>query len=70
MKKKKVVNPKNLPCGIPVFKVLTLCLVLDRLNAQGWVWGAVLTVGSMLIIAGIVITFFREDHVDIFEGTN
>lgn len=38
---RRVIPYRELPSTLPVWRVLTLGLLLDRLHMPGWVWGAV-----------------------------
>lgn len=42
MEKRKRLVLSIMPVRFPLGMTLTFCLVLDRLSAPGWVWGAVL----------------------------
>ena len=54
MKQRKVVHAKNLAMRPPLIATLVLWLVLDKLDAAGWVWGAVGVVVVVLWLAWIV----------------
>jgi hypothetical protein len=51
--KRKVINNRNLPARLPLWSTVTTGLVLDRLNAPGWLWGA-LSVFFVLIWAAVI----------------
>ncbi len=63
---KKVIKVDNLPTKFPVFPTMTMYLFLDKVNAAGWVWGAV---GFFFVM----VWFFAlkrwasEEQVDIFN---
>lgn len=67
MKKKQVINPKNYSSQVPIFSTITMWLFLDRLQAAGWVWGVVGTIGAIIWIVKIYSGLRLEKWVDIFE---
>ncbi|KKL79048.1 hypothetical protein LCGC14_2018760 [marine sediment metagenome] len=66
MKRTKKIHNKNLPPRIPLFPGITIWLLLDRINAPGWAWGAA---GLFFLLLLIVSTaeFFTSKLTDIFE---
>lgn len=60
MERKKVIDYKYLPTQFPVSLTLLVPLVLDRMHAPGWLWGAA---GFGLVAAwvGSVVNVLRED---------
>lgn len=51
----KVVSFKNLPTRLPIYQGLTLWLVLDRVDAPSWAWGAVGTLFGLLFLVALYI---------------
>lgn len=68
MKTRKVVHGKNLTMRCPLVATLVFWLVLDRLDAAGWVWGAV---GVVLVIGWIawIVDLLNVDQVDVFDSS-
>ena len=65
----KVIKQKNLPARLPVVTTLLSILCLDYWNAQGWVWGVILTALGLVWIAAF-IGLIKQEEVDIFEKPN
>jgi hypothetical protein len=63
----KVISSKNLPARLPLWTTILMWLVLERLNAPGWVWGVVGTIFVVLWIGAITL-MIKQESVDIFEG--
>ena len=61
---RKVVSGKNLPIHSPLVPSLVAWLVMDKLDAAGWVWGAV---GFMFLLIWIVFVydFFDRDEQEV-----
>ena len=59
--KRKVIDSKNLPMRPPLIGVLVAWLVIDKLDAPGWVWGAVGLFFAFLWIAWLFDVSTRED---------
>lgn len=61
-----VISYKNLPAKMPVTQSIVFCLLLDRLQVPGFVWGIAI---SMIVIWWIIAiyVFFYQKTVDIFE---
>lgn len=66
MKRKKVINNSNLPGRLSLIQPLVFWLVLERLDAAGWVWGVV---GCLVVIIWIlqIVGLFIQDQVDILK---
>lgn len=62
---RKVLMYKNLPTRLPVVSTTVAWLLLDRLQAPGWVWGAV---GAFYVLIWIICLygFWTEENIDIF----
>ncbi len=68
MKKKTVIAWKNLPMRMPLGFTALWALVLDRLSAPGWAWGAF---GVFVLLVWIVwiIDIVQREHREIWpEG--
>lgn len=50
----KVISYKNLPTRWPVVATIAWWLLLDRLDAPGWLWG---TLGTLLVIAWVACIY-------------
>lgn len=48
--KRKIISKKNLPTGLPLFKLAVLLLLLDRYNAPEWAYGFFLCFCLFVII--------------------
>lgn len=66
MKGRKVVSPKALPTNLPVSLTVSVFLLLDRLNVEGWVWGAVSAFFTLIWVASIA-QLVTHEQVDIFD---
>ena len=66
MKSRKVLAWKNLPTRCPLMGTLVLWLLLDRLDAVGWVWGAV---GVVMLIGwlGWIIDTFKDEQIEVIK---
>lgn len=66
MSKRKVVPYKNMPMNMPLWPSTTMWLMLDRLNAPGWLWGVC---GTCLAVAWLcwVIDVCTRDPLDIYQ---
>src|SRR5690606_6610422 len=62
----KVIERKNLPTKIPVINTLVIVMALDFYNSSAWLWGVLLTIWSIIVIASI-IGVYRDEYVDLFE---
>jgi len=58
--KKRVFNRQNITTTLPVSFSITMWLLLDRLDASGWVWGVTGTIFGLLWISCIVSIFVEE----------
>lgn len=67
MKTYKVISPKDLPRRLPFCQTVVIGLLLDRLQAPGWVWG----VAGTIVVAGwigyIIEIFWQEWYVRMFK---
>jgi len=66
MNKIKVIHPKNLPQGIPLFKFATVYLLLEHFQAAAFVQGICFCLMAILCIAGAARTI-KEKYVNILE---
>jgi len=66
MKSVKVISYKQLPAKIPTVPTAVAWLLLDRLQAAGWVWGVVGTMFALIWI-GSVTAFFMQETVDVIK---
>lgn len=66
MDKQKVISRRNLPIRMPLVKTVVAYLLLDRLNAAGWVWGIVITLFSIYWLI-FIIAIVTEQGVDMFS---
>lgn len=68
---KTVIHPKRLPMRLPInpWTPLTLWLVLDRLQPEGWVWGVCWTCYFLLLIVAWAI-YLNESYRDPFPGAD
>lgn len=64
MKKRTVI--KNVPLNYPTQSTLIGFLALDHWKAAGWVWGATITVLTLLWI-GVIIAKCNEERIDLDE---
>ena len=65
MIRKKVIAQSNLPSRLPLNTTILFWLLLDRLNAPGWAWGALFTVVGLAWVAALIAMWKNED-VDLF----
>jgi hypothetical protein len=58
------ISIKQIPSHWPIYGTVTGWLLLDRLNAAGWVWGVW---GTIMVIAWIVLGFdiFNSKQVEV-----
>jgi len=66
MKKYKVIDRTNLPFRAPIYALLLMWLVLDRLSVPDWVWGS-FGLFAVLVVSAWVLSFWREESTDIFK---
>ena len=66
MEHRKVISNKNMPPRLPLISSIVVGLLLDRLHAAGWVWGAC---GAVFLVAWIasIYDLCVQNAVDIFE---
>lgn len=60
MSGKKVVATKNLPMHPPITLTIACWLLLDRLRAPAWVWGAVGTLLGLIWLIALYEIFTQE----------
>jgi len=66
MKSVKVISYKQIPVRIPTVPTIVAWLLLDRLQAAGWVWGVVGTMFALIWISSVT-TFFMQETVDVIK---
>ena len=64
--RKRVIASANLPADIKIYPYLVAWLTLDRLNAPGWVWGAVGVVYALMLI-GSIAQYVTQTEVDVLK---
>jgi hypothetical protein len=69
MNERKVISGENLPMRMPLYATLLAWLVLDKVQAPGWLWGAIGLALVLLWIIWIIDVVYRKD-VDIFTEEN
>lgn len=64
MKKTKVISYKSLPAKSPIQVTAVIWLVLDRMRAQQWAWGAM---GVLVILIWVSYIYGRitEEEIEI-----
>lgn len=66
VKSRKVISARSLPVRSPLWPTATSYLLLDRLEAPGWVW--VVTLTLLAVVWGVwVVEVFSNDAVDLKE---
>lgn len=65
----KVISRKNVPSYPPLLFTIVMWLLLDRVQAAGWVWGVVGTLVAIIWI-GFIINVSKEDQTDIFKKSD
>jgi len=61
MKKRKVINRKQLPTKLPLTSTLLAILMMDYYSAPQWVWGVVITLLSVLWVYCLYAIVTDED---------
>jgi hypothetical protein len=63
----KRISPRNLAPHLPFVEGAVIYLLLDKLQAPGFVWGAV---GVLLILwcLGVAVISFQMEVVDLFAS--
>lgn len=56
MRQKKI-KAKFLPQQLPVLASIVYYLLLDKLNAPGWVWGVVFSIIALFAVVAVVSWF-------------
>ena len=64
MKRKTAIKPSSLPARSPLGTAILLWLLLDRLAAPGWAFGALWTVIALLAVMWVV-SFWTESFRDV-----
>lgn len=67
--KKKVLSRHNFPSGIPVFKIATTYLLLDKFQAAAWIWGAV-GCGWFVLVCVAIHAMHDDEEIDIEDMIN
>lgn len=60
MKKSKWIHPSNMPLRLPVTSTVVLYLLLDKLQAAGWIQGVAWTVMGLLWVVAVAAIFNSE----------
>ncbi len=63
---KRVIKNANLPARLPVGSTIAVGLLLDRLHAHEWVWGAVGLLFAIMWI-GSIYQMATEVQTDVFQ---
>lgn len=66
MKRRMVLSHRQLPSRLPIWSTLVAWLVLDRLQAPQWVWGAA-TVLFVAIWVGSINSICNETQATLSE---
>lgn len=66
MKRRKVLDAKQMPTRLPMIGTLVWYLILDKFDAPGWLWGVMGTLFVLLWIAAVV-GIWTQDSVEIAE---
>lgn len=66
-KKRKVINPQNMPINMPILNTMVFYLMLEHLNSPGYVWGVI---GTVVILGWIVwiIDILTRETLEPFGG--
>ena len=59
------ISRSNIPVKLPFFQTITIYLLLDKLDAAGWIWGVVGTIVVLWWILAIV-ALITSSETDIF----
>ncbi|MBW9334569.1 hypothetical protein FEE59_13705 [Herbaspirillum sp. RU 5E] len=59
--KRNVISRKNLPVRLPMPLTISLGLLIDRLDAPGWVWGVAGTAMAIIWISAILLLAAEEE---------
>ena len=67
MKKTKVISTKNMPFRLPIYQTLVAWLVLERMDASGWIYGAV---GMLFVFVWIIAIcgLIYSEQVSVLGG--
>lgn len=66
MKKRKVINSRNLPAKLPIWQTLTTFLALDHWSAPAWLWGALGVIFLTIWIISLILVATQEE-LDILK---
>lgn len=66
MKKKKVIDRKNLPFRLPLFDTIGVLTALSYWKAPEWLWGVVCVLLFFLWV-GVISHKWNSESVDIIE---
>lgn len=61
MNARNVISPKNIPASLPYSATIATGLLLDRINAPGWVWGALGTVFAVVWVSVVIDISTRKE---------
>lgn len=61
MDKRVVIDRKHLPVNLPIMGPIALGLLLDRLGAPGWLWGAVGVLVALVWVLVIVKALTHDE---------
>lgn len=67
MKTKFVIATKNLPTRVPIPSTVLYIFLLDYYEANGYWWGAVITILALMWIA-VIINKVQETEIDLTEN--
>lgn len=65
-KKPQTLSFANFPSRLPLTGILVIGLLLDRVHAPGWLWGACGTIMFFLVV-GVLYQYLTAESVDIFK---
>lgn len=63
---RKVINPKNLPANLPIFRTLLVVMALKLWDAPQWLWGAALTLVAVLWVFCIYLKV-NQKYLKLYE---
>jgi hypothetical protein len=64
VKKRKALSTQNRPAGFGLLFPIVMYLLLDKIDAAPWAWGAVGTIVVIVVIANIV-DYFTCEQVEL-----
>ena len=62
----KVISRKNFPARLPFYDTIIAGLLLDRLDAAGWVWGMFATF-FILVWIGAIQAVNKQTQVNVIK---